>query len=292
MPAKTQQEAEERMQNLPPDFFSHKVSWNELLLLRWGGPQGEIVDYISPRYQLTIPLTGMVETELQSATGRRERFVRTPEYSCLLPAGQVTTIRWQKAAECVTLCLSPTLLARAASDSHLPEQIELVGTEEMADPLVKQIGLALMAEGSAETSNRLYAEQLGYTLAMHLLRHYTATPQPRAFTGGLSGGRLRRVRDFINDRLAEDVTLAEMAEAAGLSPYHFARAFKRSTGRTPQQYVIERRIERAKQLLAKNQLPIIEISANAGFKNQSHFTTTFRRLTAMTPKAYREAVNF
>jgi len=290
MPARRIEQVESMARSDTPDFFNHKTSWDGLTLMRWGGPRGEIPDYVSPRHQLTIPLLGVVETELHSATGRREGFIRTPEYSCLLPAGQAASLRWRTPTECVTLSLSPTLLARAASDSHLPEQIELVGTEEMADPLVRQIGLALMAE-AAGAGNRLYAESLGHTLAMHLVHHYAASSQRRVFTGGLSGSRLRRVQDFINDHLAEDVTLAEMADAAGLSPFHFARAFKRSTGRTPQQYVIERRIERAMQLLAKSALPLIEISAHAGFKNQSHFTTAFRRLTAMTPKAYRETVS-
>jgi AraC family transcriptional regulator len=73
-----------------------------------------------------------------------------------------------------------------------------------------------------------------------------------------------------------------------LSQYHFARAFRKSTGLTPQQYLMQQRIERAKQLLASEDLPLVEISLRAGFKNQSHFTTLFRKFTKLTPKTWRE----
>ncbi len=99
---------------------------------------------------------------------------------------------------------------------------------------------------------------------------------------------MRRAKEFIVENLEEDLSLAEIAAAANLSQYHFARAFRKSTGFTPQQYLMQQRIERAKQLLAKNDLPIVEISLLTGFKNQSHFTTLFRKFTKLTPRTWRE----
>jgi len=106
--------------------------------------------------------------------------------------------------------------------------------------------------------------------------------------GGLSGYKLRLVKEFIDAHLEDDLGLAEIAAVANLSQFHFARAFRKSTGLTPQHYLMERRIERAKQLLAKDELPIVEISLLTGFKNQSHFTTLFRRFTNSTPKTWRD----
>ena len=106
--------------------------------------------------------------------------------------------------------------------------------------------------------------------------------------GGLSGYKLKRVQEFVDANLEEDLSLAELAEVADLSQFHFARAFRRSTGQTPQQYLMQQRIERAKQLLSKDDLPIVEISLRTGFKNQSHFTTLFRKFTKFTPKLWRE----
>jgi AraC family transcriptional regulator len=121
-----------------------------------------------------------------------------------------------------------------------------------------------------------------------LFRHYNVgAPSAPTSMGGLTGRRLRLATEFINAHLAEDVTLADIAAVVDLSPFHFARAFKQTTGLTPQQYLMQRRIERAKDLLAQENLPIAEVSAQVGFKNQSHFTTFFRRFTSMTPKVWR-----
>ena len=93
-------------------------------------------------------------------------------------------------------------------------------------------------------------------------------------------GELVRVREPVRTHL-------EIAEIAELSPFHFARSFKQATGSTPIHFLTQRRIDLAKRLLVESELPIVEVGLRAGFKNQSHFTTLFRKTTAMTPKAYR-----
>jgi AraC family transcriptional regulator len=157
--------------------------------------------------------------------------------------------------------------------------------------LIRQIGLALLREAlTSEPVGRLYAESLTQTLALHLVRHYSVSRRaPEMFRGGLSGYKLGRAKDFINEHLEQDLTLAGIAESVGLSQFHFARAFKLTTNITPQRYLTERRVERAKQLLSESDLPLVEISAQVGFKSQSHFTTLFRRFTGTTPKTWRES---
>lgn len=209
---------------------------------------------------------------------------------CLVPSGQPVSIDWSDYAECLTLAVEPELIARAAAESAYAGRLELKEVYDRNDPLIWQIGLALLAESEAqEPAGRLYAESLANTLAFHLFRHYNAgETNAVASVGGLTGRRLRLATDFINAHLSEEVTLADIASIVDLSPFHFARAFKRTTGLTPQQYLMQRRIERAKDLLAQADLPIVEVSAQVGFKNQSHFTTFFRRYTAMTPKVWRD----
>ena len=102
-------------------------------------------------------------------------------------------------------------------------------------------------------SGRLYAESLANVLAVHLLKDYTtACTQPEQFTGGLSAAKLRLVTAFIADNYANDVKLAELANAAGMSSFHFSREFKRSTGTTPHQYLIKFRIEKEVRQLKTN----------------------------------------
>lgn len=112
-------------------------------------------------------------------------------------------------------------------------------------------------------------------------------PEKVTFTGGLSARKLRKVTDFIAANYDHEVKLAELAQVAGMSSFHFAREFKKTTGITPHQYLIKYRIERAKSLLERDDLPLTEVGLRSGFSHQSHFTRLFRRITGTTPHLYR-----
>src|SRR5262249_33565285 len=152
------------------------------------------------------------------------------------------------------------------------------------DPIIEGIGRALLSElGSDNPLNGLYVESLANVLAVHLLRRYSASQSPmRETRNGLSSNSLRRAIETIHDNLSRDISLAEIAANVGMSPYHFARLFKQSTGLAPHQYVLEQRIELAKTLLSEPRLPLAELACRLGFSDQSHFTAVFRRLTGTT----------
>ena len=106
---------------------------------------------------------------------------------------------------------------------------------------------------------------------------------------GIVDRRLRRAIEFMSDNCGRELNLAEIAGAAYLSEFHFARLFKKITGATPHAYLASLRIERARRLLAESDLPIAEVGAEVGYASQSHFTKVFREATGMTPKAFRDA---
>jgi AraC-like DNA-binding protein len=109
----------------------------------------------------------------------------------------------------------------------------------------------------------------------------------RGDIGTLPWGRLRRVTEYIQQNLDKDLTLAELAALLYMSPYHFARLFKCSTGVPPHRFVVRQRIARARAFLAKQEPSIAQISQMVGFRTPSHFTTVFRRVTGITPRGYR-----
>jgi AraC family transcriptional regulator len=105
--------------------------------------------------------------------------------------------------------------------------------------------------------------------------------------GGLPRYKLRRVIAYIDARIGDNISLEDLASVAGVSRFHFHRQFKKSLGVTPHDYILRARIERAKGLLIESDLTVGEVSGAVGFVDQSHFSHTFRRLTAMTPRSFR-----
>ena len=110
---------------------------------------------------------------------------------------------------------------------------------------------------------------------------------PRREIGTLPLSRLRRVTDYVWDHLDQNLTLARLGAVACMSPFHFARLFRRTTGLPPHRFVLRTRIERALSLLDSPELSVAEIAHAVGFRTASHFSTVFRRITGITPSAYR-----
>ena len=109
-----------------------------------------------------------------------------------------------------------------------------------------------------------------------------------ARTGRLSGRRLQRAIEHIRLHMSENVRLDDVAAAAGLSSFHFARMFKKTTGLTPHRYLMKARVERAKSLLREFEKSLTEIAIECGFCDHSHMSKVFRRLTGMAPVEFRD----
>jgi AraC family transcriptional regulator len=142
--------------------------------------------------------------------------------------------------------------------------------------------------GSVDPADRMYADALGGLLAHELLRLCGTISSSRpSYRGGLAPWQQRRVVEFIEQHLAEDISLDALAKVVRLSPYHFLRSFKRSLGEPPHRYWTARRIERAKALLANPRASIAEVAFRIGFSGTSAFSAAFRRITGQTATDYR-----
>jgi len=150
--------------------------------------------------------------------------------------------------------------------------------------------LSAQVEGAA-AARRSYTEALSVVLLHELLRvNEGEAPLAPAAHGGLAAWQQKRVADFIEEHLADDVPLASLAGLARLSPFHFSRAFRHSFGLPPHRYHIERRIERAKSLLADVSRSMTQIGHELGFSESSAFAATFRRVTGRTPSDFRRSL--
>jgi AraC family transcriptional regulator len=209
----------------------------------------------------------------------------------VIPAGSPVRWRWSGNKDSLHVHLEPGLLARVAAEAFDldPARLTLPPLDGLDLPQIRAAMWAVNAELTADAGGPLAAESLANVLAVHLIRHVLAPRRPgRERDGMLPRCRLRAVVEHIEGHLDVGLTLGQMAAVARLSPYHFARQFKRATGLPPHQYVIARRVERARQVLqAGTDLSLAEVAAHAGFSDQSQFSHHFKRLVGVTPGQFR-----
>lgn len=199
------------------------------------------------------------------------------------------TLALPPAAETLVVTIEPTFMLEAAGRSWHPN-LAFRRLIDSGDDVAWLMAAALREEcrdGGVHGPD--YARRLGAVLAARLAERHLRVDTQQPLQGGLTGHRLRACLDHIERNLHRDVALAELAEIAGLSTTHFARAFRRSLGEPPYRYFRRRRIERAKTLLADTDQGIAQIALDCGYAAQSHFTSAFKLTTMTTPAAYRRA---
>ena len=275
-----------------PVVFKRKAAWDGIHLEHVRLNSGELPKHRHSEHVVLISLSDGCKGELTTGSGQGIRGTQTRGGICVLPSGLEHQANVEGSSDHLALYIEPKLIDRAALDSGLSARFQIVERYTRRDPVISTVGMALLAElDSQGLSGRLYAESLANVLAVHLLRYYTNEElQSARFQGGLSSSKLRQVTEFIAENFAEEIKLAELAQVAGMSNFHFAREFKRTTGTTPHQYLIKFRVERAKALLQKNELPLAEVSLRSGFSHQSHFTRLFRKMTGTTPHLFRTSL--
>jgi AraC family transcriptional regulator len=153
-----------------------------------------------------------------------------------------------------------------------------------------ETALKLKREAEAPTAT-LYAEALEAVLAHELMRMNSDAPQAAGLSkGGLAAWQEKRVAAYIDEHLSDDIPLIELAQIAGLSPFHFSRAFKETFGVPPHRYHLIARIEHAKLLLARHDISVTEAGLKAGFRETSSFSAAFRKITQQSPSQYQRSL--
>ncbi|MGK7955372.1 MAG: AraC family transcriptional regulator [Crocosphaera sp.] len=209
----------------------------------------------------------------------------------ITPANVPLFVRWKGQENCLQIQIKTEFLQNIAQETleHDSNLFQLMPQFQVHDCHIRGITTMLLEECQQEISkNQLYLDSLANILAVNLIRnHCTTKPILPLYQGGLSPYQLSQIFDYIDAHLDQNLKLENLAKLLDLSQFHFSRLFKQSVGLSPHQYLIEQRIERAKQLLKKTNQSILDIALNCGFSSHSHLSKQFRQVTGMTPKAYR-----
>jgi AraC family transcriptional regulator len=209
----------------------------------------------------------------------------------LLPAGSRRAARVfrPQPGEASILQLRPGFLQRSVGELARGGKVELGRHMDLRDPQIARLIESLRADIAAGLpTGRLFGESIAAAISAHIAQQYSVTTtRLEEFRGGISPARLKRVLEYIDANLADNLVLDKLAEVAGLNLYHFARGFRQSTGLSPHQHVLRTRIERAKEFLRNPHLSVLEASARTGFVDQSHFSKVFRRIVGVAPSKYR-----
>jgi AraC family transcriptional regulator len=275
-----------------PAAASDRLGWVGLEAARYSAePAFELYPPAITHYWLVL-FTRPPE-ELDLLYDGVKRHVPPPAGSIsVVPAGTTARWRWSGRKDSVHIYLEPDLVARVAAEAFGldPARLTVQALDGLDLPHLRAAMWAVDAElTNGGAGGRLAAESLANVLAVQLIRHVLAPRRlERGRDGTLPRGRLRAVVEYLEEHLDAAPSLAQLAAVARLSPYHFARQFKRATGLPPHQYVIARRVERVKQLLrAGTDLSLAEVAAYAGFSDQSQFCQHFKRLVGVTPGQFR-----
>ena len=272
--------------------------WNSLLVETWRHRRGTLNEVLPEATEVVVLLSGKLHFR-RRGDGKLQQGFAVPGTVWLCPAGvyESDITLSDDIAESIHAYLPNTLLEESLESSFDMDSkdVSIRYLGGFQDPLIQQVALTLRQQSACGCGDisRSLVESLSVSLYAHLLSRYSSKSSSlthRQPSGGLGRQRLRRVDDYIDSNINGDLSLSKLAAAASLSPYHFSRTFRKTTGMSPHHYALARRIENAKLRLAHGDQSLIEISFELGFGSQSQFSRAFKRITGLTPGQYRSAV--
>ncbi len=275
-----------------PLLSSQNQGWENIVVEQFQHPLGEGRTYYSDEHAICLSLAPRPVHCLQIKGGKTHTSLYGKGDISVTPAKMPFFTRWDSEDRYLQIRITSQFIqtvGRETIDIN-SDRLELISEFRTRDRQLEVIGMMLLAELKQENlGGRLYVESLANILAVHLIRQY-ATTQPQQipiYEGGLPQRQLVQVLEYINEHLSQDIKLADLAAMLGMSQFHFSHLFKQSIGTPPYQYLLQQRVERAKQLLKQSDAQVVDIALECGFNSHSHLSKQFRQLVGMTPTAYR-----
>jgi AraC family transcriptional regulator len=268
---------------------SDSNSWDGILVEHHRIPEGERAETVTDQHVLWLWTTSF-SGEYAGPRGRFVRSSKGPGALTVTPVGPVPTLHFYTRSEVILCALDSPFLGSVLSELDRQPSVQPIIRPNFQDSAIRRLMTLLLEERRAGApSGKLYADSLAHALAIRYLQlgdrvryqglHSAASTLPRH--------ALKRVIERIEHSFHSDVSLASLAEEAGYSRSHFLKMFRTSTGMTPHQYVLKRRIDHARSLLKRREMSIIDVAAYCGFSSQAHLTQVFRQHVGVTPAGYR-----
>src|SRR3979490_1235723 len=197
--------------------------------------------------------------------------------------------KWVRNDDLHYLCIAISDRALTAASDGASGEVELRRTDNLVDARLGALVEAVNAERIAGfPSGSLFLDSVEQALAVALVNGYAVRHRSvQTHRGGVGSARLRRIKEFVDAKMEDELTLREMAQSVELSRAHFARMFRKSTGESPHQFVLRQRIEHAMTMLRSDDARVVDVAVACGFKTQQHFARVFRHVCGVSPTDYR-----
>jgi AraC family transcriptional regulator len=229
-----------------------------------------------------------IEAHFSPVSLTRKGSLVLPETFHLIPSKKPHLGSWDEGSEVIVLLLNVRRLEIACDELLRRSDFEIPDEIWGSDIVIQSVASVLRREFMTGTNDPIFLEALRTTLSGHLARSFRNSGL-RAIRGRLSPSVLRRALEMIEAKLDTGLSIESLAEHCHMGVHRFTQLFRTSTGRSPYQYFLDLRIGRAKHFLKETSLPLAEIAYKLGFASQSHFSTTFRQQTQLTPRQYRQS---
>lgn len=250
------------------------------------------IGFVHLAHTFVVHLGAMSQWEVAINSDRKTTARTIPGSIDIAPTNSDVYARWVKTKNSLRVDISAERLQRLAGREFDKDVFELRSPEcGFVDK--NALTLALLMQRELETGDAYSPEAMDALVticATHLLRNYSSLSDWSFPKGGLTPLRLNRVKDFVHANVARTLTTEEMAGVAGLSPSHFTRVFRQTTGQSPHQFVVDARLCRARALIISHDEPFTSIAKSAGFSSHSHMTAQMRRYWGLTPSEIRKSI--
>jgi AraC family transcriptional regulator len=249
----------------------------------------EMPDHWIPNYLVTFQFVPRPGKRTMFEAGRERVTIIESGTGDVVAPHEVRKFRFEGEAKSVILQIEPEVLQSMIANPRDGNAFELIRRWHGPDPVLRNLVMRLRAEiRSGFPAGPFLSEDLCTKLAAELIQRYSiGKVKLDKYKGGLPRSKVKQVIDYIEASLHLNLTTGELARVAGLSKYHFGKAFSASTGMTLHSFMLARRMGQSRAMLVNSDLPLADIAAAVGFSSQSHFTTVFLERTGVTPGRYR-----